>query len=648
MNKTISYITAQALLLIALLFAVSKANSQQLIGLSQNPQLAKSRVEVVGLKNAKTLTLPFFEDFSSYHGEFLPRADKWLDQQAFINTSFPDSCISIGVATLDAIDAYGNVYALTNRLTPSDTLTSQPIDLFAAKGQGLYFAFFYQGGGKGDAPEAMDSLFLDFYQPSTGMWVTAWTKSGEQMHTFRQVVIEIIDSLKESQFQFRFRNFTSMSPDEVIGRRGALSNVDQWHIDYIEIKPADNIQEMAQLNDMMFIEPLMSPLINYESMPFDHLAAAGDYGFTNVNPIVIRTTYEETAIIETGRVHILDDILLDTNLLTEPDTSAGLINSIDGNAITSFTDDFNSGGRLRSDPQLEYWQFKTKSYIINKTAGLSNKLENDTAIRIDTYTDYYAYDDGIPEFGFGISGESAYGSKLAYRFMPSISIEKQSDTLTDIDIYFNKTRNDYTSSLSFAIAVWDNKGSKPDKLLYASSTLYSPVFEDNEVGFIRYPIDSLIIVSNQEPIYVGMIQYTDDFINIGYDVNRDTRDQMFIQTESEWYNPYSSISAGSLMIRAVFGKSHYQPPKTEKPVTDVSLQLYPNPATEYISLNQTINEQGNRAVYTIYDLSGRVVKQGHYEGIPIPVANLQPGTYMLRLDNPETHRMQHASFVKGL
>lgn len=153
-----------------------------LTGISQNTTLIKASANKTSTKNAATaIKLPFVEDFSNYTG--YPNPEKWADRQAFVNNTYPVYPPSIGVATLDALDENGRIYAHAERdAFHADTLTSQLIRLDSNFTQhrlmqlsdSLYLSFYYQPGGAskanpaveweriGDAPETGDKLFLDF------------------------------------------------------------------------------------------------------------------------------------------------------------------------------------------------------------------------------------------------------------------------------------------------------------------------------------------------------------------------------------------------------------------------------------------------------------------------------------------------------
>ena len=154
-----------------------------LTGLSRNPSLVNK--EKNREKNTTPVSLPFFDDFSSYTG--YPKAALWKDRQAFVNKTFPMYPPTVGVITLDALDENGSIYSHAEPLPfGADTLTSNPIRLDYNNvyhrpmqiSDSIYFSFYYQPGGAahsyppleweriGDKPESGDSLVLEFGYPT--------------------------------------------------------------------------------------------------------------------------------------------------------------------------------------------------------------------------------------------------------------------------------------------------------------------------------------------------------------------------------------------------------------------------------------------------------------------------------------------------
>lgn len=161
----------------------SLSEAQEIItGVTQNSTIVKAYQQKTpkGAGNI-SVRLPFVEDFSNYTG--YPDNQLWTDRKCFVNNTFAIRPPSIGVATFDALDENGRIYAHAERSTfPADTLTSVCIRLDSNFTQhramlvsdSLYFSFYYQPGGGcsstppvgweriGDAPEHDDALVLEF------------------------------------------------------------------------------------------------------------------------------------------------------------------------------------------------------------------------------------------------------------------------------------------------------------------------------------------------------------------------------------------------------------------------------------------------------------------------------------------------------
>lgn len=163
-------------------FPLMAVSQEYITGLSQNPALMKLCGQSLRREKASVaVKLPFVDDFSTNVG--FPNDRLWQDRQAFVNNSYPIFPPSIGVATLDALDENGKMYAHANRESfTADTLTSNRIRLDSnftlsrkmQVGDSIYFSFYYQPGGGckvtppveweriGDAPEFDDKLILEF------------------------------------------------------------------------------------------------------------------------------------------------------------------------------------------------------------------------------------------------------------------------------------------------------------------------------------------------------------------------------------------------------------------------------------------------------------------------------------------------------
>ena len=168
------------LLLAAILVTSTQIFGQEILtGLSSNKQIVREAKLPRQPMRTTPLHLPFVDDFSNYSG--YPDPNLWQDRYAFVNNTFPIYAPTIGVATLDALDENGQVYAFADAAGfDADKLTSQPIRLDynftnnhnMQAGDSIYLSFYYQPGGGtltgleweriGNQPEGRDSLILEF------------------------------------------------------------------------------------------------------------------------------------------------------------------------------------------------------------------------------------------------------------------------------------------------------------------------------------------------------------------------------------------------------------------------------------------------------------------------------------------------------
>ena len=168
--------------LLSIAFFSTTVNAQEVLtGLRVNKTVAREAAK--NMQPAPTrngaLHLPFVDDFSNYTG--WPNSALWQDRYAFVNRTFAIQPPTLGVATLDALDEKGNVYAHADGAGfNADNLTSLPIRLdynFTLNREmrvsdSLYFSFYYQPAGGslagvewerlGNRPESRDSLILEF------------------------------------------------------------------------------------------------------------------------------------------------------------------------------------------------------------------------------------------------------------------------------------------------------------------------------------------------------------------------------------------------------------------------------------------------------------------------------------------------------
>ncbi len=631
-----------------LLLMFSGSYAQEIITqLSTNPQLTgKLRVKKQFKSSTVSLQLPFVEDFSNYTGD--PDSNLWLDNLGYVNTQFAIFPPTIGVVTLDALNQNGVVYPhATTSQFPADTLTSHPIRLDSVFqpvlkalkiSDSLYFSFFFQpSGGRGlpylllgDAPEAADSLVLEFYSPVLMTWNHVWSTKGMKLDSiylksnryFKYVILAVNDSANyyKDGFQFRFRNYCSLGNST---SPSFLSNCDQWNIDYVYLGINRTINDTV-LRDLAFVEKAPSFLTKYQAIPakqfqVSDVKASLNMLLSNIDGIAHSSNYKY-------EVWDQNNVLLHTE-------DRGFEN------ISSFWTNGYQSSPVHANPPVTY---NFSSAVGNKSwfeirhifkEGVSQDIrpENDTNRFIQNFGDYYAYDDGSAENGYGLYEA---GAMLAYKFVLNVP-----DTLVAVEMFFNTTFNN-ANQRNFYLTVWNNNGSgKPGSIIYQSNVLL-PVFESGLNQFHSYILDNQVHVNGT--IFVGWVQATADNLNIGFDRNTSSQDNIFYNTLGTWEQ---SFVKGSLMIRPVFGTTYLGVDEAEK--KDGSFDIFPNPLIEG-NVNFTLQTSGliNEKDYIImiYNMLGKQVYHSEFKS-SVDVSQLPNAVYLITLNNTKTKQQQVKKFI---
>jgi hypothetical protein len=646
-------------LIVAILFNIPLILSSQVVsGLSYNPAIKAYKEQAGRFKSTKsqklfTPPLPdanhyFFDDFYYAGRTIFPNPELWQDKNVFINTTYGDSLISIGMATLDAIDANGDIYAVDDRPTPSDTLTSQRIDISGAT-DNLYFSFFIQGGGKGNAPEQADSITLEFYHKDSLHWDVAWSLKGMESHTFKQYIIPVGDSLRSDEFMFRFSNFTSLNEKSAPGGdESALSNADMWHLDYIELQKADNEDAVRAINDVAFVKPMDPTHTEYYSLPWEHLKYSNG-GRRGTVQMVIETEFPERVNdIE------LDRTAVSYNIYKGQHKEIGdffvIANAQPPEEYVTYSEVYNS--QYEYLPNQKYGHFLRTAYF-KPEDGVDQYLYNDTTVLEEKFTDYYAYDDGSAEYGFGFPGNGGIYLQFAQLYTFFNMPNGPKDTLTAVDYYFTKARNNAHGNMEFSVCVWSyeedgNGHSYPGEILYPHGNIsdWPTYFPDTTLGyneFMRVNLEEDLIVP--DTVFVGFVQFGTDFISLGYDINTNNKSKMRYNDGNGWSTPKNSLRDGTVMIRPVFDHKVFTKVRNTE-ISSRELTLYPNPAQDYLNLEipEYTGSPGNYEL-TIFDILGKTIFKSYFLE-QVDVSNMEPGLYFISLYDKVSQISYTQKFLK--
>jgi hypothetical protein len=629
---------------------ISLSYGQKLTGMGYNHAIVNAigsgdKSFLKGTVDSIDFVSDFFDDFSDYYYSVFPRNNHWADRSAYINSTYPDSMISLGVATLDAFNTMGYPYYSTDSLGPvhSDTLTSQPFHFVNTLSGTYYFSFFYQAGGKGDPPEGIindnpdeegsDSLILEFYSVTDNKWNFIYsTLDNTDPQLFKQVVFPIDTGYLADGFRFRFRNYTSLPSNYQQGQDpGKFSNADQWHIDYIQIKKAASETEMTTLKDITIVKPLLPTLTEYNSVPWRHLTQAQTTITNRIMPLTMRNfDANNGANLSVNRIFKGYNLTTGASILNRTMT-----NYIDPNTQLTFNDSLISGITY-SDTDIG--RFEIIAHI-KPTIDIDQPSVNDTVKRMEVYYDQYAYDDGSAEMGMGVGGEYEENARIAQRYR-IFRNKNNPDTLRAVLIYFCKSVDSATANYSYSISIRKNDKLIPSNtVLYTSDTL-TPDYSVHLNEFTRIEIDPPILLSDTFFIVVNQIS---GYINIGYDIDYNNLDKLMVYTKQTWSNP-ESITKGSLMIRPSFGKSSLPTETVSDKEVMQKLLVYPNPVSDV--LNFIVPDGHGNNTVQIYNSTGSIVLSSLQADSPVPVSSFRPGVYFIVITSSDGQYRQTAKFIK--
>jgi len=549
-----------------------------------------------------TLLLPFFDDFSGH--SIFPDTKKWLDNYVFINNTYSDRQITAGIATFDALDNAGRMYATANTSGfEADHLTSQPINLNYNASDNIWLSFFYQAGGLSDPPETNDTLTLQFFAPNENKWYSVWRAEGSLDQRFKPAIIRIDNNrFLQKGFQFRFINYASISPN--LSDPSMVGNCDIWNIDYVVLDKNRNAGDTV-FADVAYTLPLRSLLKSHEAMPWKQFKQVYLQEMGSSIPVHYRNN--DTITRNVTRNFEIWDMYQNAQAYTfsAGATNIGPLTTVDYNAnlVYTYNTTNNDSALFRITASLKTDNFDPKG--------------NDTLIYYQVFKNYFAFDDGSSEGGYGINGLGSRNAMVAYKYESYVQ-----DTLRAISICFNDSYQN-ANEREFDLVVWNNNSGLPGDIIYTREQ--AMVEQGTGVnGFYNYVIPEGVVVNGV--FYVGWRQRSESFLNVGYDVNTLQAGKQFYWLNGEWSQ---SQMPGSIMIRPVLGSPLL--------ITSVKntfnenknlLKFFPNPAKDFINISPGELQSNGSTFITITDLNGHeLIKVPYSERVDI--SSLHDGMYIL-------------------
>lgn len=605
-------LTKKIYIVIAILFFANFGFSQGLVEneLTTNQTIINKYYEIKSVLRSPsindTISLGvkgILDDFS-YSGPY-PDTSIWLDNKVFINRTFAKAPITLGVATFEGLDYTGYPYDFTvgpSSSAVADYLTSKPINLNYLPSDSLYFSFYCQPQGIGNAPEYLDSLVLQFKNSFTG-WKNVWAKKGSTLavndSSWTLVMIPIADTAYlKNGFQFRFYNRATIS-----------GNTDHWNIDYVYLNKTRNINDTT-FEDVSFVYNTPSLLNAYSAMPWRQ------YSASDMKVNYSTTIRNNHTAIKNGNFSykIYDDLGTQVNT-----TYSGGSNNLDPFSIVGYINyiPFTNPPLNYTIPSLTNAERFTIESIVNSTPD--NERGNDTVRHVQDITNYFAYDDGTAENSFGLSTLYA---QLAEQFTLNVA-----DSLQYIDIYFNPFLTN-ASIYTFNLYVWSDAGGTPGTPFYVGASAVSPAYGGVTYNqFIRYQLDAPLYLGTGK-FYVGFKQNTNQFLNVGVDKNNNSQTKIFYNVSGTWN---ASPFFGSLMLHPVFGSASEFSGIADSPKTTSDIFVYPNPANDRLFIKRT--NENEKINFSIFDLLGKTIINNAVYSDFIDVSMLDGGIYFVQLND---------------
>ncbi|MEQ8624853.1 MAG: T9SS type A sorting domain-containing protein [Vicingaceae bacterium] len=562
-------------------------------------------------------TIPLMPEFTSDSLRFYivdaDSNDFYTNRSAYLNTTFGIDPPSIGVVTLDGLNEFGLPYDIDNpRQVRADELSSVPIDLSNLPDNDVFFSFFYQPRGLSvDRPDPQDSLVLDFFNVNQNGWEKIWGIAGIDSivalgDSFVFKNIRVPDSLQKNGFRFRFRNYSS-----------SAGGFDQWHLDYFYLNSGRSVNDTA-FNDISFIYDAPGLLKDYTAMPWFHFR-------TNPSLYMKDTTFTLVKNNSTNSLSVYNKVVIpDTvnNTIYYRFPSMDNFIFLPGSSQLNFTypidfdysmSDIDSGGVFESFYDIDFRPGMTQEPDFIRS--------NDSVTGKTILYDYYAYDDGTAEAGYGINpaqSPDGFTAFMAVEFNIPFP-----DTIGGLRLYFLPQAADIQNQ-ELELTVWNSLS--PPNVIFSAPFRYNPQFTENN-GYLTYYFDSLVVVN--QTFYVGLKAIGERSLNIGYDLNINNRDKIFWSFDgTNWNSPSAGIRDGSLMMRPIFRRTGIGVGLKDSPLLQSDVTVYPNPTRERINIFTQEEEKIKEVI--LMDIRGKLIFRQAFKKT-FDIGQLSPGVYFLQL-----------------
>lgn len=557
----------------------------------QNRNKSKARVASLNI-------LPFWDDFSAGIDTL-----RWTVSGASYTETIGQNAPSLGQILFNGVDQNGRPYSLQIRdQGESDFLSSKPFDLSAltaSQRESLYLSFFWQAGGKAEAPDTRDRLTLQILDAS-GTWNTIWVRPGGEdldRENFTQEIVKIQPEWQHGDFQFRF--FSN-------GRQ--IGPFDSWLIDYVYLGYNRSETDLFHRDRALTRRNQLS-LGDYSAYPLELLQQEQTGLWSQVQNEFLNLENRFRAMEYS--IDLKDSVGSPILSVNEDTPFNPVPNALERRTFLSR--EFENIPLPSSQTDLVITTALTSGdgFLFQLQNGDTIRYEsvdfrkNDTAKAVFPIRDFFAYDNGSADYSAGINQRSG---QLAVLYDTPEPVY-----LKGISINFT---NAAQANQALDIVVWDELEQSP--LLVKESLI--PVKEPGQT-YSYYELDTNLRVSGQ--FHVGFTQFSNDFVHVGLDKVNDHGEKIFFNVGGGWIQ--NDEVKGSLMIRPHVSLA---PPLEESELPKASFRIYPNPTVDVVHI------EGEFAELSVFDSFGRQIllpREKNGAGEIINFEGQRPGIYVINL-----------------
>ena len=599
--NTLKKVWTLKLILLLLLESISGTCSAQFVTFGPthlNPS-AIDKTNTPAGRQANFSTLPFWDDFSKGI-----QPSKWITDGVSYTESIGNKAPTIGMVLFNGVNESGRAYSLQEKdQGESDFLTSVPLDLSAisdSQRSSLYLSFYWQAGGKSEAPDPNDRLTLQVLTEQ-GTWLSIWEKRGGDLldpNEFTQEIVAILPEWQHRNFQFRFFN---------AGRQSGP--FDSWLIDYVYLNTGRDVSDLTY-PDRALTLPTSVKLGDYSAFPWELLQKNQANNWSSA-------TTEFQNLENRFRAMEYSVLLRDssgTNLLAINTTTPfnPVPNALERRTIISraFTeipvpkqpgDVFFETSLVTGDGPL--------TTIVGTDTTRYNEVDfraNDLVSTKFPLRDFFAYDRGAADYTAGINQRSG---QLAVAYATP-----EPAFLTGISIDFSNPRQ---VDQVLDLVVWSSLENKP---LYSEEVVIPSKSTAEALAYFQ--LKDAVPISGT--FYIGYTQFTNDFLQVGLDKTQNFGDRIYYNIGGGWVQ--NKDVEGTLLIRPHVRISRNA--SGENNPKETTLKVFPNPTTDKVTV------EGEFSQLQVLDSFGREINLPRISEITGEVLNFRdqlPGLYLIKV-----------------